>query len=191
MAMRPTTGPRFVDWDANAKQLKYRVAEHLAQYIADYSSVLGDLKAHIDIKWEADPAHHATRLTAYVNNWCYQLMVDESMLDEMQHDTKYLEYIREQVTRGAQTGLGCQWLDNLFSAIEHQHDVGQVYRDKIAPHIRSLHFHQGKRTDHHHLRPMDLCSVVFEDNPIPLTDTIEIFQNDPKFIMAKMLMIVQ
>lgn len=187
MGMR-VNGPTFIDFDAQMKQVQYQVSDHIRVFLHEWAHMFVDVRAKIDIKWENDLQHQAYRLIVRINNWQYNLMVDNGLFDQMRNDTDYLDYIRVNCLRACQTGILCEWLDVVYSNTEDKHDLSKIWREDLSQMVREFHL---ARTPNgaNPLKGDDMVHLLLNDNPIPISMLVSEIIAEPKLLMARLLML--
>jgi len=181
-------GPSFIDFDGQMKEIQYRVSDHIRAFLSEWSHVLVDVRAKIDIKWENDMAHQAYRLIVRINSWQYQLMVDNALFDQMRQDTDYLDYIRVNCLRACQTGILCEWLDEIYKATEDKHNLSKIWREDLSQMVREFHLAKVPNGQNP-IMADDIVHLLLNDNPIPISMLVSEIIDEPKLLMARLLML--
>ena len=181
-------GPKFIDFDARMRDVQYRVTEHIRTYMSEWASLLVDVRAKIDIKWEDDLQHQRYVMKVYVNSWVYNMHVERELFDYVHKDVHYLEYIRENCLRACQTGILCEWLDQLYINTEDKYDLSKMWREDLALMVNEIHLHKAPGTDRQAC-PVDLVTFIFKNNPVPYTELVGAIQEEPKLLLARLTML--
>jgi hypothetical protein len=180
-------GPSFIDFDARLQAIQYRLTEHIKLYMSEWSKYLVDLQMKVEFKWTKDPQMLGYRLTVYVNKWVYTMFIDDSLFDHVHKDVNYIEYLREAALRACQTGILTEWLSELFAKTKDGHDLQDVFAKQIIPDVKEILIFKGASPDRPRAGPDDLCHVILKNVAIPVTERVQVIMEEPKYFLARLL----